>query len=242
MNKRIVRDIPVEGKKVLVRVDFNVPLDPQTGAISDDARIRKALRTIRYLVDNKAKVILCSHMGRPKGREEGLSLAPEAERLSQLLGQPVKMAPDCIGAEVEQMVSSLKNGEVLMLENLRFHAEEKANDPAFAQSLAKLADIFVNDAFGTAHRAHASTVGVTQYLPSVAGFLVERELEVMEKVLNKPEHPFAAIIGGAKVSDKIALLENMLDKVDTMIIAGGMGSTFLRSLKYNMGESNIEDR
>lgn len=241
MHKRIVRDIVVEGKKVLVRVDFNVPLDPQTGAISDDARIRKALRTIRYLVDKKARVILCSHMGRPKGREEGLSLAPEAERLSQLLGQPVKMAPDCIGAEVEQMVASLQEGQVLMLENLRFHKQEKANDPAFAQALAGLADIYVNDAFGTSHRAHASTVGVTQYLPSVAGFLVERELEVMEKVLNNPETPFAAIIGGAKVSDKMDLLENMLDKVDTMIIAGGMGSTFLKSMKYNMGVSAIED-
>lgn len=241
MKKRIVRDIAVEGKRVLVRVDFNVPLDVNTGAISDDARIRKALRTVRYLVDNKARVILCSHLGRPKGREEGMSLAPEAQRLSQLLGQPVKMAGDCIGPEVEQTVASLTEGEVLMLENLRFHPEEEKNDPAFAQALARLADIFVNDAFGTAHRAHASTVGVTEYLPSVAGFLVERELEVMEKVLDAPEHPFAAIIGGAKVSDKMALLENMLDKVDTLMIAGGMGATFLKSLEYNMGVSLVEE-
>jgi 3-phosphoglycerate kinase len=241
VNKRIVRDISVKGKRVLVRVDFNVPLDPNTGEISDDTRIRKALRTVRYLVDNKAKVILCSHLGRPKGGEKGLSLAPTAQRLSQLLGQPVKMSQDCIGAEVEQMAASLKEGEVLMLENLRFHPEEEKNDPAFAQALARLADIFVNDAFGTAHRIHSSTVGITQYLPSVAGFLIERELEVMERALNAPEHPFAAIIGGAKVSDKMALLGNMLDKVDTLIIAGGMGSTFLKSLKYNMGKSLVEE-
>jgi len=241
VNKRIVRDIDVEGKRVLVRVDFNVPLDPQTGKIGDDARIRKALRTIRYLVDNRAKIILCSHLGRPKGRDEAMSLAPEAERLSQLIGQPVKMGQDCIGPEVEQIVASMNEGDILMLENLRFHPEEEKNDPAFAQALARLADIFVNDAFGTAHRIHASTVGVAQYLPAVAGFLIERELEMMERVLSMPERPFAAIIGGAKVSDKMALLENMLDKVDALMIAGGMGATFLKSLKYNMGDSLVEE-
>ena len=235
MNKRTVRDIAVKGKRVLVRVDFNVPLDPDTGAITDDTRIRKALRTIRYLVDNKAKVILCSHLGRPKGREKGLSLAPMAQRLSQLLGQPVKMSQDCIGAEVEQMAASLREGEILMLENLRFHPEEEKNDPAFAQALARLADIFVNDAFGTAHRTHASTVGITQYLPSVAGFLIEKELEIMDKALNNPARPFAAIIGGAKVSDKMGLLENMLDKVNTLLIAGGMGATFLKVPQIQYG-------
>lgn len=170
-----------------------------------------------------------------------MSLAPVAQRLSQLLGQPVKMAQDCVGAEVEQMAASLGGGEILMLENLRYHAEEEKNDPAFAQALAQLADLFVNDAFGTAHRTHASTVGITQYLPSVAGFLIEKELEIMDKALNNPARPFAVIVGGAKVSDKMSLLENMLDKVNNLLIAGGMGATFLKSLKYNMGESLVEE-
>ena len=241
MNKKTVRDIDVSGKKVLVRVDYNVPLDPQTGVIADDTRIRVTLPTIKYLLDKKAKVILCSHLGRPKGREEGMSLAPIAQRLSQLLGQPVKMSKDCIGAEAEQEAASLGEGEILMLENLRFHPEEEKNDLAFAQALARLADFFVNDAFGTAHRSHASTVGITQYLPSVAGFLIEKELEVMDKALNNPARPFGVLVGGAKVSDKMSLLENMLDKVNTMMIAGGMGATFLKSLKYNMGESLVEE-
>lgn len=241
MNKKTVRDVDVLGKRVLVRVDFNVPLDPQSGSIADDTRIRQSLPTINYLLSNKAKVILCSHLGRPKGREESSSLAPVARRLSQLLGQQVKMANDCVGAEVEQTVSNLKEGEILMLENLRFHPEEEKNDPTFAQSLARLANVFVNDAFGTAHRAHASTVGVTQYLPSVAGFLIEKELEIMDKALNDPVRPFAALIGGAKISDKIVVLENILDKVDSLLIAGGMGSTFLKSLKYEMGQSLVEE-
>lgn len=241
MNKKTVRDIEVGGKRVLVRVDFNVPLDLQNGTIADDTRIRVTLPTIKYLLDKKAKVILCSHLGRPKGREKGMSLDPVAQRLSQLLGQPVKMSHDCVGPEVEQATASLGKGEVLMLENLRFHPEEEKNDPAFAQALARLADIFVNDAFGTAHRAHASTVGITQYLPSVAGFLIEQELEIMDKALNDPARPFAALIGGAKVSDKMSLLENMLDKVNALLIAGGMGATFLKSLKYNMGESLVEE-
>jgi len=241
LNKKTVRDVDVLGKRVLVRVDFNVPLDPQSGSIADDTRIRQSLPTINYLLSNKAKVILCSHLGRPKGREESSSLAPVARRLSQLLGQQVKMANDCVGAEVEQTVSNLKEGEILMLENLRFHPEEEKNDPTFAQSLARLANVFVNDAFGTAHRAHASTVGVTQYLPSVAGFLIEKELEIMDKALNDPVRPFAALIGGAKISDKIVVLENILDKVDSLLIAGGMGSTFLKSLKYEMGQSLVEE-
>ena len=241
MSKKTVRDIDVRGKRVLVRVDFNVPLDPQSGAIADDTRIRESIPTIKYLLDNKAKVILCSHLGRPKGPEKESSLAPIAQRLAQMLGQQIKMASDCIGPEVEQLVTAMKQGELLMLENLRFHPEEEKNDPAFAKSLSRLAEVFVNDAFGTAHRAHASTVGVTQYLPSVAGFLVERELEIMGKALNNPQRPFAAIIGGAKISDKIGVLENILDKVDSLFIAGGMGSTFLKSLKYDMGQSLVEN-
>jgi len=239
LNKKTIRDIDILGKKVLVRVDFNVPLDPETGAIADDTRVRVSLPTIKYLLDNKAKVILCSHLGRPNRREKGLSLAPVAQRLSQLLGQEVKMAADCIGPEVEQTVSALKEGEALMLENLRFHPEEEKNDPAFAQALARLAEVFVNDAFGTSHRTHASTVGITQYLPSVAGFLIEKELEIMDKALNNPERPFTALIGGAKISDKMGMLEHVLDKVDSLLVAGGMGATFLKSLKYEMGESLV---
>jgi phosphoglycerate kinase len=241
VKKKTVRDIGVGGKRVLVRVDFNVPLDPIDGVITDDMRIRAELPTIKYLMDNRARVILCSHLGRPKGRIEGLSLAPIAQRLSQLLGQEVGMADDCIGPEVEQKVAALPEGEVLMLENLRFHSEEEKNSPDFAQALARLAEVFVNDAFGTSHRTHASTVGITQYLPSVAGFLIEKELEIMDNALNNPARPFAALIGGAKVSDKIGVLENMLDKVDSLLIAGGMGSTFLKSLTYNMGQSLVEE-
>lgn len=241
MNKKTVRDIDIAAKKVMVRVDFNVPLDPESGAIADDTRIRVSLPTIKYLLDNRARVIICSHLGRPKRRTKEFSLAPVAQRLSQVLGQEVKLAHDCIGAEVEQMVSDLSDGEALMLENLRLHPEEEKNDPGFAQALAQLAEVFVNDAFGTCHRSHASTVGITQYLPSVAGFLVERELEMMDRALNNPARPFTALIGGAKISDKIGVLENILDKVDSLLIAGGMGSTFLKSLKYEMGRSLIEE-
>ena len=241
MTKKTIRDIDVHGKRVLVRVDFNVPLEPHTGAIADDSRIRESLPTINYLLDNKARVILCSHLGRPKTREKGSSLAPIAHRLSQLLGQEVKMADDCIGTAVEQLATNLREGEVLLLENLRFHAAEEKNDPVFAQALARLADVFVNDAFGTAHRAHASTVGVTHYLPSVAGFLIEKELEVMGKALDNPDRPFTAITGGAKISDKIDVLENILDKVDSLLIAGGMAATFLKALKYDMGQSLVEN-
>jgi len=242
MNKQSVRDIDVKGKRVLLRVDLNVPLDPETGEISDDTRVRAVLPTVKYLVDNKAKLILCSHFGRPEGKVvDELRLAPVGERLSQILGLPVQMAKDCIGPEVEEAVERLKEGDILLLENLRFHPEEENNDPGFAQALAQLADVYVNDAFGTAHRAHASTAGVADYLPAVAGFLMQRELEFMSKALNEPERPVAAIIGGAKISDKIGVLEHLMERVDSLLIAGGMGSTFLKALKYGVGQSTVEE-
>ena len=242
MNKQTVRDIDLKGKRVLVRVDFNVPLDPQTKAISDDSRIRAALPTIKYLIDKKSKVILCSHLGRPNGKlVEDMRLAPVAKRLSELLKLPVPCTKDCVGSEVEGAVSKMKERDVLMLENLRFHAEEEKNDPAFARALAKLANVYVNDAFGTAHRAHASTAGVTQYLPAVAGFLMEKEIDYLGKALAGAAHPFAAIIGGAKVSDKMALLENILGKIDYLLIGGGMCCTFLKSQNYGVGKSQVEE-
>lgn len=241
MNKKTVRDIDVTGKRVLVRVDFNVPLD-EKGAIADDTRIRAVLPTINYLTDNKARVILCSHLGRPEGKVvDELRLAPVAERLSQLLNSHVEMATDCIGPKVEEAVRKLKKSDILMLENLRFHPEEEKNDPKFAWALAQLADIHVNDAFGTAHRKHASNVGVTAYLTSVAGFLMEKEIDMLDKALEDPARPFTAIIGGAKISDKIGVIENILGRVDSLIIAGGMGSTFLKALKYDVGESPVEN-
>lgn len=241
MSKKTIRDIDVGGKKVLVRVDFNVPLDPKTKAIADDIRIRESLPTIKYLLDNKAAVILCSHLGRPKGRDKDSSLAPVARRLSQLLGREVAMAEDCIGPEVEKQAAALKDGQVLLLENLRYHAEEEKNDRAFAQALARLADVFVNDAFGTAHRAHASTEGVTHFLPSVAGFLIQKELEVMGKALSNPDRPLATVLGGAKISDKIAVLENILQKVDCLLVAGGMAATFLKAMGHETGKSLVEN-
>jgi phosphoglycerate kinase len=239
--KKTIRDMAVEEKRAFVRVDFNVPLDIKTGAITDDSRIRAALPTIKYLVENKAKVILCSHLGRPDGKVvEKLRMQPVAQRLSQLMNLPVATVPDCIGDVAEKAVNNLKGGDILLLENIRFHAEEEANDPAFAQALAKLADIYVDDAFGTAHRAHASTVGVTRYLPAVAGFLMEKELETLGSILTNPEHPFAALLGGAKVSDKIGLIQNILDKVDLMLIGGGMAATFLKAQSYEIGASLVE--
>jgi len=230
MPKKTVEDIEVKGKRVLLRVDFNVPLNINTGAISDGSRIRASLPTIKYLVDHKAKVIICSHLGRPGGKiVENLRMAPIARRLSQLMGLPVSTASDCIGPEVESKVGTLKEGDILVLENLRFHPEEEADDAGFARKLARLADIYVNDAFGTAHRAHASIVGVTKYLPAVAGFLMAKELEVMEKLLHNPERPSACLIGGAKVGDKIELLQNMLKKVDMLLVGGGMAATFLKA-------------
>jgi phosphoglycerate kinase len=242
MPKRTIEDVDVGGKRVLLRVDFNVPLNRDTGAISDDSRIRASLPTIKYLVDHRAKVIICSHLGRPKGKVvEDLRMSPIAERLSQLMGLPVVMASDCTGPEVESKVGALKEGDILLLENLRFHVEEEENDAGFARELASLADVYVNDAFGTAHRAHASTVGVAKYLPAVAGFLMDKELRVMEKLLHDPERPWGCIVGGAKVSDKIGLLQNMLKKVNTLLVGGGMAATFLKAQGYEVGQSLVED-
>jgi phosphoglycerate kinase len=242
MPKRTVEDIEVKGKKVLLRVDFNVPLDMNTGAISDDSRIRASLPTIKYLVDHKAKVILCSHLGRPEGKVvKELEMAPIAQRLSQLIGLPVSTAPDCVGEEVESKVRALKDGDILFLENLRFHPEEEDDDPDFARKLARLADIYVNDAFGTAHRAHASTMGIARHLPAVAGFLMEKELGVMGKLLQNPERPSACLIGGAKVSDKIGVLQNMLRKVDMLLVGGGMAATFFKTQGYEVGRSLTEE-
>jgi phosphoglycerate kinase len=242
MPKKTVEDIDVEGKRVLLRVDFNVPLNRDTGTISDDTRIRASLPTIKYLIDHKAKVIICSHLGRPEGKVvENLRMMPIARRLSQLIGLPVNAASDCIGPEVEGRAMALKEGDILVLENLRFHIEEEENEAGFAQKLARLADVYVNDAFGTAHRAHASTVGVAKYLPPVAGFLMDKELRVMEKLLHNPERPSACLIGGAKVSDKIELLQNMLKKVDALLVGGGMAATFLKAEGYEIGHSLVED-
>jgi phosphoglycerate kinase len=235
-----VKDIDCAQKRVLVRVDFNVPLD--NGEVADDTRIRAALPTIRYLIEQGAKVILVSHLGRPKGKvNEALRLNPVARRLSELLDKPVKKVDDCIGPEVEEAVNGLKPGEVLLLENIRFYPEEEKNDPEFARKLAALADIYVNDAFGAAHRAHASTEGVAHYLPAVAGFLMQKEIEIMGKALADPERPFVAILGGAKVSDKIGVIRNLLSKVDTLLLGGGMANTFLKAKGYSMGRSLVED-
>jgi phosphoglycerate kinase len=243
MNKLTVRDIDISGKRVLVRADFNVPMDEATGKITDDSRIRATLPTIKYLIERKARIILCSHLGRPGGKVvEKLRLAPVAERLSELLGQRVEVAHHSgIGPEVEKEVEELKGGQVLLLENLRFQPEERENSPAFAQALARLADVYVNDAFGASHRAHASIVGVANYLPAVAGLLLEKEINVLEGMLANPVHPFAELVGGAKVSDKISLLENTLDKVDSILIGGGMAATFLKAKSYEVGSSLVED-
>lgn len=242
MNKKTVRDIDVTGKKVLVRCDFNVPLDKETGKITDNRRIRAAIPTIEYLIDHNAKVILCSHLGRPKGEFNlKYSLKPVAEELSKLLGKEVKLAKDAIGEDAEKLTSEIKEGEVVLLENVRFHKEEEENNPEFAKKLASFAEIYVNDAFGTAHRAHASTAGVADYLPAVSGFLIEKELEFLGNALDNPERPFVAILGGAKVSDKIGVIENLLDKVDTLIIGGGMAYTFYKAQGHSIGTSICEE-
>ena len=239
-NKMSISDIDVRGKRVIARVDFNVPLDAE-GHITDDKRIRGALPTIRYIIENGGKLILVSHLGRPKnGPEAKFSMKPAAKRLSELLGKEVILAQDVIGEDARTKAAALKDGEVLMLENVRFHKEEEKNDPAFAKELASLAEIYVNDAFGTAHRAHASTAGLADYLPSACGFLIKKELDVMGKALDNPERPFVAILGGAKVSDKISVIENLLDKVDTLIIGGGMAYTFFKSQGYGVGNSLCE--
>ncbi len=241
LSKKSVKDIDVSGKRVLVRCDFNVPLDENKN-ITDENRINGALPTIQYLIDQGAKVILCSHLGRPKGEfKMEFSLAPVAKRLSEKLGKNVVMAKDVIGEDAKKCVADMKDGDVVLLENVRFHAEETKNDPEFAKQLASLADIFVNDAFGTAHRAHASTAGVAAYLPAVCGFLIEKEIDIMGKALSDPARPFVAILGGAKVSDKIGVIENLLDKVDSLIIGGGMAYTFLKAKGYNIGSSICEE-
>ena len=246
MEKKTVRDMDVKGKRILARVDFNVPLttDPTSGAIevTDDTRIRAALPTIQYLLDQGAKVILMSHLGRPKGKVvEGLRMGPVARRLSRLLGRPVRTLDDCVGPEVRAAVEEMAPGEVILLENTRFHPEERKNDPAFAQALASLGEVYVNDAFGTAHRAHASTEGVAHYLPSAAGFLMEKELTFLGRALTAPEHPFITILGGAKVSDKIGVIENLLPQVEGLLIGGGMANTFLKAQGHEVGESLVED-
>ncbi len=241
MSKKTVRDVDVAGKRVLVRVDFNVPQDKAGGAISDDSRIRAALPTIDYLRDHGAKVILISHLGRPDGKVvEKLRLKPVAERLQELLGAPVAYATDCVGPVARRAVDRLQPGDVVLLENVRFHPEEEANDPGFARELASLADLYVNDAFGTAHRAHASTEGIAHELPAVAGLLMQRELEFLTRATEHPERPYAAIIGGAKVSDKIAVLRRLVETVDKLLIGGGMANTFLAAKGYNMGASLVE--
>lgn len=239
-NKKTVRDMDVAGKRVIVRCDFNVPL--KDGEITNDTRIVGALPTIKYLVDHNAKVILMSHLGRPKGEvKPEFSMAPVATRLSELLGKPVTLAKDVIGADAKAKAAALKDGEVLLLENVRFEPGETKNDPDLAKEMASMADIFINDAFGTAHRAHSSTAGVSDYLPSAAGFLIEKEINFMGKALENPERPFVAILGGAKVSDKIGVIENLLDKVDTLIIGGGMAFTFFKAQGYEIGTSIKED-
>jgi len=240
MNKKTIEDINVSGKRVLVRVDFNVPLDENKN-ITDDTRIKAALPTIRYLLDHQAKVILCSHLGRPKGEfNMKYSLSPVAKRLGELLQKSVILTQDVIGAFAKQAVAAMKNGDVILLENVRFYKEEEKNDPAFAKALADLAEVYVNDAFGTAHRAHASTTGVAAYLPAVAGFLIGKELDIMGKALRNPDRPFVAILGGAKVSDKIGVIKNLLEKVNTLIIGGGMAYTFLKASGYEIGKSLLE--
>src|SRR6185369_9049507 len=239
MNKKTINDIEVENKRVLVRLDLNVPLE--NGVVSDDTRIRAALPTVKFLLENNAIPILCSHLGRPKGKPDPkYSLKPVSERLSQLLDRPVQMAPDCVGPVVQDMSMRIPRGSVLFLENLRFHAEEESNDPKFAKALASLGEIYVNDAFGSAHRAHASTVGVTEYLPAVAGFLMEKELMFLGQALAAPFRPFVSLLGGAKVSDNIEVIHNLLAKVDWLLIGGGMANTFLKAQGKAVGESLVE--
>lgn len=240
LNKKSLEDIEVQGKRVLVRCDFNVPF--QDGEISNDKRIAAALPTIQYLVKKGAKVILCSHLGRPKeGWEPEFSLAPVGERLSQLLGQPVAVAKDVVGEDAKALAASLQDGQIMLLENVRYHKEETKNDPAFAKELASLAELYVNDAFGCAHRAHASTAGVAAYLPAVCGYLIQKEIRFMGGALEAPKRPLTAVLGGAKVSDKIGVITNLLEKVDTLIIGGGMAYTFLKAQGYAIGSSLCEE-
>ncbi len=240
MQKKNVRDVSVNGWQVLMRVDFNVPI--KNGKVGEDTRIRAALPTIQYLIDQKAMIVLCSHLGRPKGGPDPVfSLAPVAEHLSGLLKKKVAFASDCVGPAAEGVVAELKPGDVAILENTRFHPEEEKNDMAFAQRLAMLGKIYVNDAFGSAHRAHASTEGVAHYLPGVAGFLMEKEIEFLDKAANDPEHPYIVILGGAKISDKIGVITNLLKKCEKLLIGGGMANTFLKAKGVAVGDSLVED-
>ncbi|MBP1576289.1 MAG: phosphoglycerate kinase, partial [Oscillospiraceae bacterium] len=240
LNKKNIEDICVKGKKVLVRCDFNVPL--KEGKITDDKRIRAALPTIEYLVNQGAKVILCSHLGRPKGEfKPEFSLAPVAERISEYLKKPVVMCKDVVGEDAKAQTADMQDGDVVLLENVRFHAEETKNVPEFSKALADLAEIFVNDAFGTAHRAHSSTTGVADYLPAVCGYLIQKEISIMGTALENPKRPFVAILGGAKVSDKLNVINNLLEKVDVLIIGGGMAYTFLVSQGYSVGTSLVDN-
>lgn len=240
MNKKTVKDIDLKGKKVFVRCDFNVPMD-ENQTITDNTRIVAALPTIKYLLEQNCKIILASHLGRPKGEvKPEFSLAPVAKELSKLLGKEVIMAKDVIGEDAMSKAANLKEGEIMLLENVRFHREETDNDPEFAKKLASMAEIFVNDAFGTAHRAHASTTGIADYIPGVAGFLIEKELKFLGNAINNPERPFVAILGGAKVSDKIGVIDSLLDKVDTLMIGGGMAYTFFKAQGYSVGNSLCE--
>lgn len=240
MNKKSIKDIDIKGKRVLMRVDFNVPQDEKLN-ITDDIRIVSAVPTIKYAINKGAKVILMSHLGRPKGGPDPkFSLRPAAQRLSQLIGKTVMMAPDCIGPEVKKIVDAMRPGDVTLLENVRFYKEEEANDPNFAKQLAGLGDVYVNDAFGTAHRAHASTEGVTEFLPGVSGLLVEKEIEYFEKAVSSPQKPYVAILGGAKVSDKIEVIKNLMKRVDAILIGGGMAYTFLKAQGIEVGNSKLE--
>ena len=241
MDKKTICDVKVTGKRVLVRTDFNEPLDEKTGRLTDDIRIRAAVPTIEYLVNHGAKVILCSHLGRPKSKKEPLySLANVARRLSEILRQEVLLAPDCIGPEAEEAVFRMKDGDIVLLENLRFHPGEEKSDSAFIEALAKLGELYVDDAFGTAHRAHASIVGIAKYLPAVSGLLLEKEVKTLGGVLQSPVHPFGLLLGGAKVSDKVALIENTMPKVDHIIIGGGMAASFLKAKNYEVGCSLLD--
>lgn len=241
MRKKTISDISVKGKRVLTRVDFNVPLDKQR-RIEDDTRIRESLPTIEHVLAQGGRLILMSHLGRPKGKSPEFSLAPVAKRLSELLGKPVKFAPDCVGPEAEAMVNALQDGEALLLENVRFYKEEEANDPDFAKKLAALGDVYVNDAFGTAHRAHASTEGVTKFIPTaVAGFLIEKELKYLGEATANPKRPFVAILGGAKISGKIDVLQNLMEKVDAILVGGAMVFTFFKAQGFKVGKSLVED-
>ena len=240
MNKKTIRDIDPRHRRLLVRVDFNVPL--KNGAVADDTRIRAALPTIQYLVERRGEVVLCSHLGRPKGGPDPkYSLQPAAQRLSELLGKPVPLVSDCVGPVAEGAAAGMRPGDVILLENVRFHPEEEKNNPAFAQQLSVLADLYVNDAFGSAHRAHASTEGVAHLLPAVAGFLMEKEIEYLGQAIENPKHPYIAILGGAKISDKIGVIENLLTKADRILIGGGMANTFLKAQGVAVGDSLVED-